>query len=312
MGMALRTKLMVAVYCAASSVMLVLNKGAVTLIPAPGLLLTMQLGATVFLALGLHLTGRVTLNLRPSKEVATAYSSVAIVFLITLYANIKILEHAGVNAFIIVRSCTPFAVCVLDFLFMGRKLPNMRSSFSICATAICCYCYISLKKDNGGTSEWGANSVFWCFAWYGLFVFDQVFIKAIVDKYPASGWERTLYQNFFAFVVAGVGLVFCPPATPLADRSTSLGWLVVAGSCVFGGLLSYAGLSLRGDVTATMFTVLGVGCKMLSILLNEAFLQPTNQPMRLVVIALAVAASALYQQAPKRPGRKAADEATNV
>lgn len=52
MGMALRTKLMVAVYCAASSVMLVLNKGAVTLIPAPGLLLTMQLGATVFLALG--------------------------------------------------------------------------------------------------------------------------------------------------------------------------------------------------------------------------------------------------------------------
>lgn len=63
-----------------------------------------------------------------------------------------------------------------------------------------------------------------------------------------------LLQNFFAFVVAGVGLVFCPPATPLADRSTSLGWLVVAGSCVFGGLLSYAGLSLRGDVTATMFT----------------------------------------------------------
>lgn len=58
--------------------------------------------------------------------------------------------------------------------------------------------------------------------------------------------------------------------------------------------------------------MLGVGCKMLSILLNEAFLQPTNQPMRLVVIALAVAASALYQQAPKRPGRKAADEATNV
>jgi hypothetical protein len=42
--------------------------------------------------------------------VAIAYSTVSCVFLVTLFANIKILEHAGVNAFIIVRSCTPFAV----------------------------------------------------------------------------------------------------------------------------------------------------------------------------------------------------------
>lgn len=41
---------------------------------------------------------------------AIAYSTVSCVFLVTLFANIKILEHAGVNAFIIVRSCTPFAV----------------------------------------------------------------------------------------------------------------------------------------------------------------------------------------------------------
>ena len=52
---------------------------------------------------GLHLSGQVTLNLKPRKEVAGAYGVVAVVFLITLYANIKILEHAGVNAFIIVR-----------------------------------------------------------------------------------------------------------------------------------------------------------------------------------------------------------------
>eukprot|EP00976_Prorocentrum_cordatum_P070985 1180141-Prorocentrum_minimum.AAC.6 len=46
----------------------------------------------------------------------------------------------------------------------------------------------------GSSTEWGADSLFWCVVWYSLFVFDQVFIKAIVDKYPASGWERTLYQ----------------------------------------------------------------------------------------------------------------------
>ena len=86
-----------------------------------------------------------TLNLRPRKEVAGAYAVVALVFLITLYANIKILEHAGVNAFILVRSCTPFAVAVADFLVMGRKLPNLRSTASIFATTICCYLYIAMK-----------------------------------------------------------------------------------------------------------------------------------------------------------------------
>jgi hypothetical protein len=52
MAMTKETKGMVVMYCLASSMMLVLNKGAITLIPAPGLLLTLQLAATVLLALG--------------------------------------------------------------------------------------------------------------------------------------------------------------------------------------------------------------------------------------------------------------------
>ena len=58
--------------------------------------------------------------------------------------------------------------------------------------------------------------------------------------------------------------------------------------------------------------MLGVACKMLSILLNEAFLQPIHDPMRLLVISLAIVCSALYQQAPKRASRKAADTEANV
>ena len=49
---------------------------------------------------------------------------------------------------------------------------------------------------------------------------------------------------------------------------------------------------------------------MFSILLNEAFLQPTSDKRRLLFIALAVVASALYQQAPKRAERKAQDKAS--
>jgi len=309
----------VAAYCVASSLMLVLNKGALTLIPEPGLLLVFQLGATVVLALGLHMSGRVTLNLRPRREVTVAYFTVSVVFLITLFGNMKILEHAGVNAFIIVRSLTPFAVCLLDFLFMGRSLPHMRSALSLVFTALFCSLYILTKTGDpsgGGSSadEFGSTAVFWCLFWFMLFVFDQVFIKAVVDKYPASGWERTLYQNIFAFAVAVVGVVSKPPTTLLvADASSSLrAWGVVMASCAVGATLSYAGLSLRGDVTATMFTVLGVSCKMISILLNEVFLQPTNNVLRMAFIILAVVSSAMYQQAPKRRATKAADGSSKV
>jgi len=290
--------------------MLVTNKRAVMLIPAPNLLLALQIFSTCLLAVGMHFAGAATLNFRPRKEVALAYSSVALVFFSTLYGNIKILEHAGVNAFIIVRSCTPFAVCVLDYCFLGRTLPNKRSLLSIVVTAVCCIIYITMK--GGSTTEWGADSLFWCVVWYSLFVFDQVFIKAIVDKYPASGWERTLYQNFFAGVVSCMGLIYSPPTTIIAANGNLMGWLVVLASCVVGGTLSFGGMSLRGDVTATMFTVLGVGCKMFSILLNEVFVEATNNPSRLMVLGLAVLSSAMYQQAPKRIATKLANPQATV
>jgi len=305
-----RTKTLVGLYCLASSVMLVTNKRAVMLLPAPNLLLALQLISTCLLAIGMHFAGATTMNFRPHKAMVLAYSSVALVFFSTLYGNIKILEHAGVNAFIIVRSCTPFAVCVLDYCFLGRTLPNARSSVAMVTTAASCFIYISMK--GGSSTEWGVDSLFWCAAWYSMFVFDQVFIKAIVDKYPASGWERTLYQNFFAGGISCLGLLLSPPTSVIAANGSLFGWLVVLASCVVGGSLSYSGMSLRGEVTATMFTVLGVGCKMFSILLNEAFVESNNSPSRLLVLAVAVLSSAAYQQAPRRIAPKAANPDATV
>eukprot|EP00959_Pyramimonas_sp_CCMP1952_P130270 2723987-Pyramimonas_sp.AAC.1 len=47
-----RTKALVVLYCVASSVMLVTNKRAVMLIPAPNFLLALQIISTVLLAIG--------------------------------------------------------------------------------------------------------------------------------------------------------------------------------------------------------------------------------------------------------------------
>eukprot|EP00959_Pyramimonas_sp_CCMP1952_P320492 6706757-Pyramimonas_sp.AAC.1 len=51
-----------------------------------------------------------------------------------------------------------------------------------------------------------------------------------------------------------MGLILSPPTTIIAANGTLMGWLVVLASCIVGGTLSFGGMSLRGDVTATMFT----------------------------------------------------------
>ena len=60
------------------------------------------------------------------------------------------------------------------------------------------------------------------------------------------------------------------------------------------------------------YAVLGVGCKMFSILLNEMFVEATNNPNRLLVLAFAVLSSAMYQQAPKRIATKLANPQATV
>ncbi|KAK3238933.1 hypothetical protein CYMTET_51102 [Cymbomonas tetramitiformis] len=300
-----RVKMLVALYCIGSSAMLVINKGAVTLMPQPLVLLALQLFATCLLAIGLHLSGSAVIKLVPRRDVARGYFAVAVVFLATLYSNMMILEEAGVEMFIVLRSCTPFAVCILDFAFLGRELPNLRSAFSLVATFCCCSGYIMLKETLG--NSWNSDSIFWCCVWYAIFVFDQIFIKLIVDRFPANGWERTLYQNAFALGLAATWMAMRPPELTIPnsiESGTVFAASMVFASCICGAVLSYAVMSLRGEVSATMFTMLGIGCKMFSILLNEIFINTERHFTQLGLVALAILTSASYEQAPKRGSSK--------
>ena len=51
---------------------------------------------------------------------------------------------------------------------------------------------------------------------------------------------------------------------------------------ILPGILLYAGLSLRSEITATAFTVAGVVCKLASILANEVLLGEDRNPPRWV------------------------------
>ena len=59
-------------------------------------------------------------------EKARSFAMVAIAFLAALYTNVKSLQYANIETFIVFRASTPILISVLDFFFLGRELPNFR------------------------------------------------------------------------------------------------------------------------------------------------------------------------------------------
>ena len=116
MGASNRFVPLILVYFMASSSLLVLNKVAITAIPNASLLLFIQLGSTVVIVTVPALVGttRLNLNFKPDGKVVRAYTTVAAVFLATIYSNFQVIHSIGINAFIVLRCSTPLMVSVLD------------------------------------------------------------------------------------------------------------------------------------------------------------------------------------------------------
>ncbi len=89
--------------------------------------------------------------------------------------------------------------------------------------------------------------------------------------YPCSGSERTLYQNFLALPILVVLLntVFEKSSVFEAANAPLSAYIAVLLTYFAGVALSFTGMSLRTDISATLFTILGIVCKMASTLLKR-------------------------------------------
>ena len=113
-------------YASCSSMMLIINKLAVTFLPAPSVVLFCQLLTSAVAIKLMHEGGLVESDPLIAEKVKP-FMLVAIAFLGALYTNVKTLQYANVETFIVFRSSTPILIAFLDYVFLGRQLPNMRS-----------------------------------------------------------------------------------------------------------------------------------------------------------------------------------------
>ena len=112
-----------------------------------------------------------------------------------------------------------------------------------------------------------------------------------------SNWGRVLYSNLLAsiplFFMMGSEVETIRNATPEA-------LMVVMVTVVLGTAMSYYAWLARSLVSATLFTILGNVCKVVSIGINVSLWDKHASPFGIACLLFSLGAAYFYKQAPLR------------
>ena len=178
-------------------------------------------------------------------------------FVATIYANMRALQHSNVETIIVFRACCPLIVSILDWGFLGRQLPSCRSVLALVVLVGGCAGYVLTDK---AFKLNGIGAYTWVGAYFVIISVEMAYGKHIVGPHLqfASMWGPTLYTNMLSVPpMLAVGVLAHEQDQLAAMTWTAPVVLLVLLSCVIGVAISYLGWRARSLVTATCYTVLG-------------------------------------------------------
>ena len=283
-------------YATCSSLMLVINKVAVHHLPAPSFVLLAQVTCSWVAVKAAGVLGFIEVDEMEWVKLRSFFP-VAAAFLACIYTNIKTLQYANVETFIVFRASTPLLIGVCEWAIMGRELPNLRSALAMLALVVGACGYVLFD------ASFVVHGYIWVGVWYAIFCFDQLYIKHAVDTTPMrSNWGRVFYTNLWASLMLCVMTALLEPDVFTSEHFhwRSKGVMALAVSCAAGVAMSYFAFLCRAAVSATSFTVIGNVCKILTVLINISIWDKHASPPGLAALLVCLAAAAAYQQAPLR------------
>jgi GDP-mannose transporter len=288
-------------YSICSSTLLLANKLALAHLPVPGVVSLIQIVSSVVFVYAIKLFG-VKVDAFEWDKVK-AFSVYILAFVLAIYANMQALRHSNVETVIVFRACAPMAVSLVEYLFMGRTWPSLRSSLSL-ATVACgalLYCLSDSQFAMNGLSAYT-----WVVLYFGLITFEMTYGKKLTSAVKMdSVWGSVLYTNVLA-VLPMCLLCFCNGdfvgvgETLQKLNNDGEGILIIAFSCLAGTMIGFMGWQCRGMVSATTYTLVGVVNKFLTLLLNVLVWEKHSSPFGLCAVCLCLLAGAFYEQAPMR------------
>jgi len=286
-------------YALCSSVMLIINKVAISFIPLPAFVFFVQLLATVsyiatFKALGVIKADDLSLGRTKT------FSPYAVSFIMSIYCNGKVLQHCNVETLITFRACSPLCVSILDWLFLGRTLPSWRSLLSLVGVVVGALGYV-LSDSEFRVNGFAAYS--WVFIYLLCNVFEMTYGKMVLARvdFEAPVWGSVFYTNALAVGPMAVIALFSGELMQLRNMHIEpRGIFTLVVCCCTGVGISWSGWNCRDKTSATTYTLLGVGCKLISVMLNIMIWDKHATPMGVAWLSLCLFCSAFYRQSPLR------------
>jgi GDP-mannose transporter len=281
-------------YATCSSLMLVVNKVCVHMLPAPSFVLLMQVSSAWISVKACGLMGMVEVDELELPKLKSFFW-VSVAFLACIFANIKTLQYCNVETFIVFRASTPVVIGVADWLFLGRELPNTRSSLSMLALVVGAGAYMYTD------ASYVVHGYRWVAIWFCTFCFDQLYIKHVVDSVAVrSNWGRVFYTNLWSSILLLFLTVALEPHVLTKTEWTQEKVAALALSCALGTAMSYFAFLCRAAVSATSFTVVGNVCKVTSVLINIVIWDKHASPLGIGFLLACLVAAGAYQAAPLR------------
>lgn len=287
-----------AYYSVCSSTLLIVNKVALHIAPAPIALLSLQLWFAVAFACALQATGTVTIQTF-SWATAKKFVPVVLGFIGGLFSNAKVLQYSNVETFITFRSSTPLVLCVCDYLFLGRTLPSARSLA----------CLIALIVSSAGYAffdhAFDVRAYSWLGVWYASFITYEVVVKHLCDTVSLDNWTRVVYTNLMA---AGTLALALPFASAEREAIASHPWTlsscsIILASCLIGVGVAHSSYVMRSACSATLSAVVGIVCKIITVFINIAIWDKHASAIELLFLMGGLLAGFFYEQAPLRQDR---------
>lgn len=167
-----------------------------------------------------------------------AYSLYIVAFVAAIYANMQALGHSNVETVIVFRACSPVAVTVVEYLFMDRAWPSMRSTFSLLVVAIGAVMYCTTDSE---FALKGISAYYWVILYFFLITFEMTYGKKLTSSVKMESiWGPVLYCNLLAALPMFLLGYFNGDYENVSEKLMEMpanGALILLFSCVAGTLI---------------------------------------------------------------------------
>ena len=218
--------------------MLLTNKMIMQFVPVPSVISFIQIIVSTITLLVMKYLGIQIDDLEWKK--VKAYSLYILAFVGSVYSNMQALNHTNVETVIVFRACTPIAVSFIEYLFMGRYWPNVRSTLSLLLVAIGAvgYCITDSTFAIAGISGYS-----WAIIYFFMIAIEMTYGKQLTSSVKMdSVWGPVLYCNILAAVpmfLLGYLNGDYEDVSKFLNKLSIYGISILLFTCVTGTLIGY-------------------------------------------------------------------------